>query len=247
MKTSRRSTKKPIRFLQCQGLSGLPPDRQSSTRPTFPTPRARALMNLQTPRLRSATCSGTLSICDAEKFPTIRTGCAIAGHLTEEAAGHLGLRAGIPVSVGGGNGMCASVGAGVASIGYLLHGALIPPHGSPGRQIQPFFDAGQPRFGHICSLDGQKLFRLRQQCAAQAARSTGRRRFLTSAHASARSMPPRQRSLPAQTGLYLPALSRGRALPDLRRAGAGRLLRYDTSSTSASISCAPCSRAWPAD
>ena len=41
---------------------------------------------------------------DAEKFPEIRTSCELAGYLSEEAAGCLGLRAGIPVSVGGGDG-----------------------------------------------------------------------------------------------------------------------------------------------
>ncbi len=51
---------------------------------------------------------------DPDKFPTVHTGCEIAGHLTEEAAGHLGLRAGIPVSVGGGTSACANVGGGTA-------------------------------------------------------------------------------------------------------------------------------------
>ena len=49
-----------------------------------------------------------------EKFPEIRTSCELAGYLSEEAAGCLGLRAGIPVSVGGGDGACANIGAGVA-------------------------------------------------------------------------------------------------------------------------------------
>ena len=49
---------------------------------------------------------------DAEKFPEIRTSCELAGYLSEEAAGCLGLRAGIPVSVGGGDGACANIGAG---------------------------------------------------------------------------------------------------------------------------------------
>ena len=38
---------------------------------------------------------------DLDKFPQIHTSCEIAGRLSEEAAGCLGLRAGIPVSVGG--------------------------------------------------------------------------------------------------------------------------------------------------
>lgn len=45
-------------------------------------------MNLQT-RDYDYDMLETLSL-HAEKFPTIRPGCAIAGHLTEEAAYHLG-------------------------------------------------------------------------------------------------------------------------------------------------------------
>ena len=54
---------------------------------------------------------------DEGKLPQIHAGCEIAGRLTEEAACHLGLRAGIPVSVGGGDGACANVGAGVVQPG----------------------------------------------------------------------------------------------------------------------------------
>lgn len=75
----------------------------------------------------------------AEKFPTIRPSCAIAGRLTEEAAYHLGLRAGIPVSVGGGNGMCESVGAGVAQDGaYYM--SLDTAAWIAGQSKEPFFD-----------------------------------------------------------------------------------------------------------
>ena len=91
----------------------------------------------------------------AEKFPTLRPSCAIAGRLTEEAAYHLGLRAGIPVSVGGGNGMCESVGAGVAQDGaYYM--SLDTAAWIAGQSKEPFFDP-QWRLGHICTLDGRSF------------------------------------------------------------------------------------------
>ena len=83
----------------------------------------------------------------ADKFPT--------GRLTEEAAYHLGLRAGIPVSVGGGNGMCESVGAGVAQDGaYYM--SLDTAAWIAGQSKEPFFDP-QRRLGHICTLDGRSF------------------------------------------------------------------------------------------
>ena len=91
----------------------------------------------------------------ADKFPTLRPSCAIAGRLTEEAAYHLGLRAGIPVSVGGGNGMCESVGAGVAQDGaYYM--SLDTAAWIAGQSKEPFFDP-QRRLGHICTLDGRSF------------------------------------------------------------------------------------------
>ena len=186
---------KTVRFLQCKDylvyrLTG------SMDTTDFSDASRAGLMNLQT-RDYDYDMLETLSL-HAEKFPTIRPGCAIAGHLTEEAAYHLGLRAGIPVSVGGGNGMCESVGAGVVSIGsYYM--SLDTAAWIAGQTDTPFFDA-QRRLGHICSLDGRS-FPSSAQCAAQANASTGRRRFLTSAHPEP-SMPPPAISLPAQTGLY---------------------------------------------
>ena len=92
---------------------------------------------------------------DAGKFPVIRPGCAIAGRLTEEAAYHLGLRAGIPVSVGGGIGACESVGAGVAEDGaYYM--SLDTAAWIAGQRHDPVFDA-QRRLGHICTLDGKSF------------------------------------------------------------------------------------------
>ena len=85
---------------------------------------------------------------DLDKFPQIHTSCEIAGRLSEEAAGCLGLRAGIPVSVGGGDGACA----GVAKPGdfYLSLGTTA---WIAGQMDAPFIDP-QHRVFHIYALDG---------------------------------------------------------------------------------------------
>lgn len=90
---------------------------------------------------------------DEKKLPVIRTGCEIAGKLTEEAACHLGLRAGIPVSVGGGDGACANVGAGVVKPGdfYLSLGTTAWIAG----RMQTSYEDAKHRVFHIYALDGQ--------------------------------------------------------------------------------------------
>lgn len=90
---------------------------------------------------------------DEKKLPAIRTGCEIAGKLTEEAACHLGLRAGIPVSVGGGDGACANVGAGIVRPGdfYLSLGTTAWIAG----RMDPSYADSQHRVFHIYALDGQ--------------------------------------------------------------------------------------------
>ena len=89
---------------------------------------------------------------DLDKFPQIHTSCEIAGSLSEEAAGCLGLRTGIPVAVGGGDGACANVGAGVAKTGdfYLSLGTSA---WIAGQMDAPFIDP-QHRVFHIYALDG---------------------------------------------------------------------------------------------
>lgn len=89
---------------------------------------------------------------DVNKYPQIRSSCEIAGYLTEEAACHLGLRAGIPVSVGGGDGACANVGAGAATPGtfYLSLGTTA---WIAGPMSQPFIDP-KHRVFHMYTLDG---------------------------------------------------------------------------------------------
>ena len=88
-----------------------------------------------------------------DKFPQLHTGCEIAGRLSEEAAGCLGLRAGLPVSVGGGDGACASMGAGIANPGefYLSLGTTA---WIAGLMDTPFIDP-QHRVFHISTLDGK--------------------------------------------------------------------------------------------
>ncbi|MCQ2419837.1 MAG: hypothetical protein MJ118_01730 [Clostridia bacterium] len=90
---------------------------------------------------------------DVSKFPQIRTGCELAGTLCDQAAGALGLRSGIPVAVGGGDGACANVGAGVASNGdfYMNLGSTA---WIAGQMAEPFIDP-QHRVFHIYSLDGR--------------------------------------------------------------------------------------------
>ena len=108
------------------------------------------LMNLQT-RQYDADMFRNVGL-DLDKFPQIHTSCEIAGRLCEEAAGCLGLRAGIPVSVGGGDGACSNVGAGVAKPGdfYLSLGTTA---WIAGQMDAPFIDP-QHRVFHIYTLDG---------------------------------------------------------------------------------------------
>ena len=54
---------------------------------------------------------------DAARFPPLYRSIDIVGKLTPSAGAELGLPAGIPVSAGGGDGPCASVGAGVVRPG----------------------------------------------------------------------------------------------------------------------------------
>ena len=93
---------------------------------------------------------------DPDKFPTVHTGCEIAGHLTEEAAGHLGLRAGIPVSVGGGTAACANVGGGTAKNGDVLM-ELESRAWISTQLAKPFLDPDHRVF-NICTMDGQAYY-----------------------------------------------------------------------------------------
>ena len=140
---------------------------------------------------------------DAEKFPEIRTSCELAGYLSEEAAGCLGLRAGIPVSVGGGDGACANIGAGVAKPGdfYLSLGTTA---WIAGQMEEPFIDP-QHRVFHIYTLDGHgcNVFGT-EQCAGRSV-SWAMELFDV---ASARAFDSAAATVPAGAGglIYLPYL-----------------------------------------
>ena len=56
---------------------------------------------------------------DESKFPPLHKSHEIVGNLCAEAAREMGLTEGIPVSAGGGDGACASVGAGLAEKGDI--------------------------------------------------------------------------------------------------------------------------------
>jgi len=58
---------------------------------------------------------------DMDKLPAIKRSVDIAGTLTAEAASLLGLPEGIPVAVGGGDGACATKGAGVVEKGFAYN------------------------------------------------------------------------------------------------------------------------------
>jgi xylulokinase len=58
-----------------------------------------------------------LSGIDGDKLPTIVPSTTVAGEVTSWAAGETGLKAGTPVVMGGGDGLCSNVGAGSVSVG----------------------------------------------------------------------------------------------------------------------------------
>lgn len=95
---------------------------------------------------------GELGI-DADKFPRLYSGVDVVGELTDEAAPALGLQSGIPVVAGGGDGSCATAGAGAVRpadayccIGTTAWVALTAE--------DPMIDP-QGRIFNLTSLDGQ--------------------------------------------------------------------------------------------
>ncbi|NLV98630.1 MAG: xylulokinase [Clostridiaceae bacterium] len=90
---------------------------------------------------------------DTELFPDLHASHEIAGYLSPEAAQALALPQGVPVSAGGGDGACSTLGAGVVhsdeyycSLGTT---AWIANHSA-----EPFFDP-KNRVYNIMSLDGE--------------------------------------------------------------------------------------------
>jgi len=96
---------------------------------------------------------------DIKKFPELRKSTDIAGRLSDEAAAALGLRAGIPVVVGGGDAACATKGAGVMEKGqtynYIGSSSWVStlndaPLLDKGRRVLNFYDLD----GENCNVCG---------------------------------------------------------------------------------------------
>ncbi len=90
---------------------------------------------------------------DASRFPALHRSTEVIGHLTAKAAAQLGLKRGIPVAAGGGDGACANVGAGIARTGDVYCSL-----GTTGwiacSMDAPYLDP-QRRVFNILSLDGE--------------------------------------------------------------------------------------------
>lgn len=90
---------------------------------------------------------------DRQKFPPLHKSNDIVGRLCASAAQEMGLKEGIPVTAGGGDGSCASVGAGLAKEGdiYCSLGTTAWIAFNTGKQ----FRDEQRRAFNIMSLDGE--------------------------------------------------------------------------------------------
>ena len=87
------------------------------------------------------------------KFPALHCSTDVVGKLTREAARALDLPAGIPVVAGGGDGSCASAGAGAVNIGdtYCCLGTTA---WIAATTAEPFIDR-QRRIFNVLALDGE--------------------------------------------------------------------------------------------
>lgn len=92
---------------------------------------------------------------DSDKLPRILRSDTVAGTLTAGAARALGLRAGIPVSVGGGDGACAAAGVGLSEAGqaYCCLGSTAWISVMAGQVL----DADARRFVHYFDLSGAHI------------------------------------------------------------------------------------------
>jgi xylulokinase len=90
---------------------------------------------------------------DRQKFPEIYRGTDIAGKVTGEAARCLGISAGIPVIAGGGDGACASIGAGITTSGGELYCCIGTTAWIACNSTTPVLDE-KFRLFTIMSLDG---------------------------------------------------------------------------------------------
>lgn len=90
---------------------------------------------------------------DISKLPQIYKGIDKAGNLTDEAAAILGLKAGIPVAVGAGDGPCANIGAGVVMPGEI-YACIGTTAWIASVNTQPVFDVENRLFNYT-SADGE--------------------------------------------------------------------------------------------
>ena len=90
---------------------------------------------------------------DSAKFPALHRSTDPVGKLTRESAQALDLPAGIPVVAGGGDGSCASAGAGAVHVGdtYCCLGTTA---WIAATTAEPFID-GQRRIFNVLALDGE--------------------------------------------------------------------------------------------
>lgn len=92
---------------------------------------------------------------DGERLPAVHASAQIIGGVSAAAAAGAGLRAGTPVVAGGGDGACATVGAGVTAPGqaYLYLGSTAWISTVTGRQSPD----PQRRLFYLCDLDPCRL------------------------------------------------------------------------------------------
>lgn len=95
---------------------------------------------------------GELGI-ESSQFPALHRSTDVVGKLTQKAAQALDVPAGIPVVAGGGDGSCASVGAGAVNIGdtYCCLGTTA---WIAGTTAEPFIDQRRRVF-NVLALDGE--------------------------------------------------------------------------------------------
>ena len=91
---------------------------------------------------------------DKAKFPAIYKGVDVAGALTAEAARILGLKSGVPVIAGGGDGACANTGVGISAAGGGAYINLGTTAWISMNSLTPVID-GKARIFDIMALDGE--------------------------------------------------------------------------------------------
>ena len=88
-----------------------------------------------------------------EKLPRIHAGMDLVGAITKQAAADLGLKEGIPVIAGGGDGSCSNLGSGNVHPGDISCSLGTTAYFT-GMLTQPYIDPGQRLF-NIMGMDGK--------------------------------------------------------------------------------------------